>query len=91
MVARHYSYVCLGVALLYLPTYVADARSSVAAARFCEDILSRHVGQLLLHDVAVVGRGYNINIVIGNDVAEAVGGELEERAPRAENVEELFG
>ena len=76
VVARHYGDVCLGVAFLYLPTYVADTRSSVSPARLCENVLCGYLRQLLLHEVAVVGRSYYIYIVLRDDVAKAVGGEL---------------
>lgn len=69
----------------------ADAGGCVAAGGLEKDVALLHVGELLADNVIICGVGDEDDIVGVRHRLDAVDSELEQRAPRAEEVEKLFG
>ena len=79
------------ITLLDTPGGIADAGGRAAHAGLEQDVVARHVGELLGHDRSVAFGGDHPDIFGRDNAAEAVDGELQHGAPATENVEKLLG
>ena len=77
--------------LLDLPASVGNAGGSVACLGFGENIVNRHVRDLLLDNADVFLVGDHPHVLHGADGLEAVNGELDERTSHAHHVDERLG
>ena len=62
----------LRVGHLDAPTDVGDAGRRISAARFLQDMINGHIGQLLVNQVGVAFVGDNPNVLYRADAAETV-------------------
>ena len=79
------------IALLDAPGGIADAGGRAAHAGFEQDVVARHVGELLGHDCSIAFGGDHPDVFGRDNAGETVDGELQHGAPAAENVEKLLG
>lgn len=86
----HYN-VCFRMFLLYLPTSIGDTWSGIASLRFGEDVVCRHVRDLLLDDAYVFLVGDHPHVLYRADGLQTVHGELDEGTSHAHDIDELFG
>ena len=86
---RHH-HIGLGVDGLDAPTHVGDARRSVAAAGFQQDIAFRHIGQLLMDEGEILAIGDHPHTLGRANACKAVVGELEQGAPHTKDINKLL-
>lgn len=77
--------------LLNLPTGISNTWSGIASLGFGENIVNRHVKDLLLDNADIFLVGDHPHVLHGADGLEAVDGELDERTSHAHHVNELLG
>lgn len=77
--------------LLDLPASVGDTGGGIASLGFGENIVNRHVRDLLLDNADVFLVGDHPHVFHRADGLEAVDGELDERTSNAHHINELLG
>ena len=79
------------VACIYMLGSPSDTRRGVAASRFAQDVLPRNFGQLFPYQRQVTIVGDHNYIAWRDDIAQTVGGHLQQRATCTKEIYELFG
>ena len=90
VITRRDNDVRFGILRLNAPTDICNTWCRVACCWLGKDVVDRHVGQLLAHNVHVGGVGHHPEVRHRADALEPVHSQLYQRASAAQNVDELL-